>query len=148
MPPFYYSHLHCSLVNKIINDENFIKLCNEKFEFIDYPNTIVTDTVRLSDNIWVARLGDDGVITSINGKIIESHYSYKVDPVTVLKEIDQTATYNGVECTLSNKQVDIMTKETCENLDPAMFYFDNPFDINNNREFNSCIAQYDIYKKN
>ena len=148
MPPFYYSHLHCSLVNKIINDDNFSRLCNEKFEYVDYPNSIVTDTVHLTENIWVTKLGDDGVITSVNGKIIESHYTYKVDPVTVLKELDQTVKYNDVECTLSTKQVDIMTKETCENLDPAMFYYDNPFKLNNNYEFNECISKYDIYKKN
>ncbi len=147
MPPFYYTYLHCSLINKIISDNNFIKLCEEKFEHIDYPNTTVPDTVHLTDKIWVARFGDDGVITSVDGKIIESHYSYKVNPVTVLKELDQTVKYNDAECTLSTKQIDIMTKETCENLDPAMFYYDNPFDINNNRDFNNCIAQYDIYKK-
>jgi len=146
MPPFYYTHLHCSLVNEIINDGNFSQLCYEKFTYIDYPNTIVTDTVHLTDNIWIAKLGDDGVITSLNGKIIESHYSYKVDPVTVLKEVNQTVIYNGVECTLSTKQVDIMTKETCENLDPAIFYYDNKFETTNKREFNNCIAEYDIYK--
>lgn len=147
-PPYYYTYLHCMLINKIINDNTFSRLCGEKFEHIDYPNVVVPDTVHLSDKIWVAKLGDDGVITSIDGKIIESHYKYKVDPVTVLKELDQTVKYNDVECSFNTKNVDIMTKEACENLDPAMYYYDNPFEITNKREFNTCIAQYDIYKQN
>ena len=82
-------------------------------------------------------------MTSINGKIIESHFSYAFDPDTYNEELYRTTIYNGIECFYNSKMIEVVkSKELCEELDPDVYNRDDKFEYSNFSEFMSCFSQY------
>ena len=143
VPPFYYTSEHCTLIYYITGDNDFNTKCLAIFKNANYPNTDIADTVHVTDDIWIAKKGVDGVVTSINGKIIESRFSYAFDPDTYKEELYRTTNYNGIECSYNSKMIEIVkSKELCEELDPDVYNHDNKFEYSNFSEFESCYSQY------
>ena len=143
VPPFYYTSEHCTLIYYITGDNDFNTKCLAIFKNANYPNTDIADTVHVTDDIWIAKKGVDGVVTSINGKIIESHFSYAFDPDTYKEELYRTTNYNGIECSYNSKMIEVVkSKELCEELDPDVYNHDNKFEYSNFSEFESCYSQY------
>ena len=143
VPPFYYTSEHCTLIYYITGDNDFNTKCLAIFKNANYPNTDIADTVHVTDDIWIAKKGVDGVVTSINGKIIESHFSYAFDPDTYNEELYRTTIYNGIECSYNSKMIEVVkSKELCEELDPDVYNHDNKFEYSNFSEFESCYSQY------
>jgi uncharacterized protein (TIGR02145 family) len=143
VPPFYYTSEHCTLIYYITGDNDFNTKCLAIFKNANYPNTDIADTVHVTDDIWIAKKGVDGVVTSINGKIIESHFSYAFDPDTYNEELYRTTTYNGIECSYNSKMIEVVkSKELCEELDPDVYNRDDKFEYSNFSEFMSCFSQY------
>ena len=143
VPPFYYTSEHCTLIYYITGDNDFNTKCLAIFKNANYPNTDIADTVHVTDDIWIAKKGVDGVVTSINGKIIESHFSYAFDPDTYNEELYRTTIYNGIECSYNSKMIEVVkSKELCEELDPDVYNRDDKFEYSNFSEFESCYSQY------
>ena len=143
VPPFYYTSEHCTLIYYITGDNDFNTKCLAIFKNANYPNTDIADTVHVTDDIWIAKKGVDGVVTSINGKIIESRFSYAFDPDTYKEELYRTTNYNGIECSYNSKMIEVVkSKELCEELDPDVYNHDNKFEYSNFSEFESCYSQY------
>ena len=143
VPPFYYTSEHCTLIYYITGDNDFNTKCLAIFKNANYPNTDIADTVHVTDDIWIAKKGVDGVVTSINGKIIESHFSYAFDPDTYNEELYRTTIYNGIECSYNSKMIEVVkSKELCEELDPDVYNRDDKFEYSNFSEFMSCFSQY------
>ena len=143
VPPFYYTSEHCTLIYYITGDNDFNTKCLAIFKNANYPNTEIADTVHVTDDIWIAKKGVDGVVTSINGKIIESRFSYAFDPDTYKEELYRTTNYNGIECSYNSKMIEVVkSKELCEELDPDVYNHDDKFEYSNFSEFESCYSQY------
>ena len=143
VPPFYYTSEHCTLIYYITGDNDFNTKCLAIFKNANYPNTDIADTVHVTDDIWIAKKGVDGVVTSINGKIIESRFSYAFDPDTYKEELYRTTNYNGIECSYNSKMIEVVkSKELCEELDPDVYNHDDKFEYSNFSEFESCYSQY------
>ena len=143
VPPFYYTSEHCTLIYYITGDNDFNTKCLAIFKNANYPNTDIADTVHVTDDIWIAKKGVDGVVTSINGKIIESHFSYAFDPDTYNEELYRMTIYNGIECSYNSKMIEVVkSKELCEELDPDVYNRDDKFEYSNFSEFESCYSQY------
>ena len=143
VPPFYYTSEHCTLIYYITGDNDFNTKCLAIFKNANYPNTDIADTVHVTDDIWIAKKGVDGVVTSINGKIIESHFSYAFDPDTYNEELYRMTIYNGIECSYNSKMIEVVkSKELCEELDPDVYNRDDKFEYSNFSEFMSCFSQY------
>ena len=143
VPPFYYTSEHCTLIYYITGDNDFNTKCLAIFKNANYPNTDIADTVHVTDDIWIAKKGVDGVVTSINGKIIESRFSYAFDPDTDKEELYRTTNYNGIECSYNSKMIEVVkSKELCEELDPDVYNHDDKFEYSNFSEFESCYSQY------
>ena len=143
VPPFYYTSEHCTLIFYITGDSDFNTKCVSIFGNANYPDTDIADTVHVTDDIWIAKKGVDGVVTSINGKIIESHFSYAFDPDTYNEELYRTTIYNGIECSYNSKMIEVVkSKELCEELDPDVYNRDDKFEYSNFSEFMSCFSQY------
>ena len=144
--PFDNAIEHCATVHMVVNAyDNYYKPCVDEFNKMKDAAT-TPDTVRFSDNYWIAKNGNGGVTSFLNGRVFESRYTIAFDKKTNRKTWTKTAIYNGTECSYITSQIDYVTKETCETLDPAEFGHDNKFETANYNEFQECIKQFDLSK--
>ncbi len=126
VPPFYYTSEHCTLIYYITGDNDFNTKCLAIFKNANYPNTDIADTVHVTDDIWIAKKGVDGVVTD-----------------TDKEELYRTTNYNGIECSYNSKMIEVVkSKELCEELDPDVYNHDDKFEYSNFSEFESCYSQY------
>lgn len=144
--PFDNAIEHCGTINMVVSAyDDYYKPCAD--EFGDPKKSAAKqDTVRFSDNYWVAKNGNGGVISFLNGLVFESRYTIAFDKKTNRKTWTKTAIYNGIECSYITSEIEYVSKETCESLDPADFGHDDRFETANYNEFKECIKQFDLSK--
>ena len=144
--PFYNAIEHCATVHMVVDAyDNYYKPCVDEFNKTKDAAT-TPDTVRFSDNYWIAKNGNGGATSFLNGKVFESRYTLAFDEKTNRKTWTKTAIYNGIECSYITSQIDYVTKETCNILNPADFGHDEKFETANYSEFKECIKLFDLSK--
>lgn len=144
--PFDNAIEHCATINMVVNAyDDYYKPCVDEFGKAKDIATI-PDTVRFSDNYWIAKNGKGGVTSFLNGRVFESRYTIAFDKKTNRKTWTKTAIYNGIECSYITSKIDYVTKETCAILNPADFGHDDKFESANYKEFQECIKQFGLSK--
>jgi len=142
--PIYNAVEHCATIHMVVDAYNdYYKPCVDEFKQAKDAAT-TPDTVRFSDNYWIAKNDNGGLTSFLNGKVFESRYTLAFDENTNRKTLTKTAIYNGIECSYITSEIEYVTKETCNILNPADFGHDDRFETANYSEFKECIKQFDL----
>ena len=145
---------YCGVIYDLFNDEQREELCNNKLQNIQ---ALSTDTVFISNDMWILAKDLDKADLSVNDQIFEVSFNHilEMDPTQVSTFTNQI-TYQGTTCTWWQKNVEI-TQEYCENGDHSQDVIESEYSnihrtfikqlqgsSDNDNEFQECIKQFNL----
>ena len=145
---------YCGVIYDLFNDEQREELCNNKLQNIQ---ALSTDTVFISNDMWILAKDLDKADLSVNDQIFEVSFNHilEMDP-TQISTFTNQITYQGTTCTWWQKNVEI-TQEYCENGDHSQDVIESEYSnihrtfikqlqgsSDNDNEFEECIKQFNL----
>ena len=145
---------YCGVIYDLFNDEQREELCNNKLQNIQ---ALSTDTVFISNDMWILAKDLDKADLSVNDQIFEVSFNHilEMDP-TQISTFTNQITYQGTTCTWWQKNVEI-TQEYCENGDHSQDVVESEYSnihrtfikqlqgsSDNDNEFEECIKQFNL----
>ena len=145
---------YCGVIYDLFNDEQKEELCNDKLRNIQ---TLSTDTVFISNDMWIVAKDLNKADLSVNDQIFEVSFNHilEMDP-TQISTFTNQITYQGTTCTWWQKSVEI-TQEYCENGDHSQDVIESEYSnihrtfikqlqgsSDNDNEFEECIKQFNL----
>jgi len=145
---------YCGVIYDLFNDEQREELCNNKLQNIQ---ALPTDTVFISNDMWILAKDLDKADLSVNDQIFEVSFNHilEMDP-TQISTFTNQITYQGTTCTWWQKNVEI-TQEYCENGDHSQDVVESEYSnihrtfikqlqgsSDNDNEFEECIKQFNL----
>ena len=145
---------YCGVIYDLFNDEQREELCNNKLQNIQ---ALSTDTVFISNDMWILAKDLDKADLSVNDQIFEVSFNHilEMDP-TQISTFTKKITYQGSTCTWWQKNVEI-TQEYCENGDHSQDNVESEFSnihrtfikqlqgsSDNDNEFEECTKQFNL----
>ena len=145
---------YCGVIYDLFNDEQREGLCNNKLQNIQ---TLSTDTVFISNDMWILAKDLDKADLSVNDQIFEVSFNHilEMDP-TQISTFTNQITYQGTTCTWWQKNVEI-TQEYCENGDHSQDVVESEYSnihrtfikqlqgsSDNDNEFEECTKQFNL----
>ena len=145
---------YCGVIYDLFNDEQKEELCNNKLQNIQ---ALSTDTVFISNDMWILAKDLDKADLSVNDQIFEVSFNHilEMDP-TQISTFTNQITYQGTTCTWWQKNVEI-TQEYCENGDHSQDVIESEYSnihrtfikqlqgsSDNDNEFEECIKQFNL----
>ena len=145
---------YCRVIYDLFKDDQKEDLCNNQLRNIP---KLSTDTIFISNNMWIVARDLNKADISVNNKIFEAslNHTLEMDP-TQISTFTQKVTYQGSTCTWWQKNVEI-TQEYCENGDHNSDRFEYEYSnihgktvqqlqgySDNNKEFEECIEQFNL----
>ena len=145
---------YCGVIYDLFNDEQREELCNNKLQNIQ---ALSTDTVFISNDMWILAKDLDKADLSVNDQIFEVSFNHilEMDP-TQISTFTNQITYQGTTCTWWQKNVEI-TQEDCENGDHSQDVIESEYSnihrtfikqlqgsSDNDNEFEECIKQFNL----
>lgn len=145
---------YCGVIYDLFNDEQKKELCNDQLRNIQ---TLPTDTVFISNNMWILAKDLDKADLSVNDQIFEVSFNHilEMNP-TQISTFTNQITYQGTTCTWWQKNVEI-TQEYCENGDHSQDVIESEYSnihrtfikqlqgsSDNDNEFEECIKQFNL----
>ena len=145
---------YCGVIYDLFNDEQREELCNNKLQNIQ---ALSTDTVFISNDMWILAKDLDKADLSVNDQIFEVSFNHilEMDP-TQISTFTNQITYQGTTCTWWQKSVEI-TQEYCENGDHSQDVIESEYSnihrtfikqlqgsSDNDNEFEECIKQFNL----
>lgn len=145
---------YCGVIYDLFNDEQKEELCNDQLRNIQ---TLPTDTVFISNDMWILAKDLDKADLSVNDQIFEVSFNHilEMDP-TQISTFTKKITYQGSTCTWWQKNVEI-TQEYCENGDHSQDNVESEFSnihrtfikqlqgsSDNDNEFEECTKQFNL----
>ena len=145
---------YCGVIYDLFNDEQREELCNNKLQNIQ---ALSTDTVFISNDMWILAKDLDKADLSVNDQIFEVSFNHilEMDP-TQISTFTNQITYQGTTCTWWQKSVEI-TQEYCENGDHSQDVVESEYSnihrtfikqlqgsSDNDNEFEECIKQFNL----
>ena len=145
---------YCGVIYDLFNDEQKEELCNDQLRNIQ---TLPTDTVFISNDMWILAKDLDKADLSVNNQIFEVSFNHilEMNP-TQISTFTNQITYQGTTCTWWQKNVEI-TQEYCENGDHSQDNVESEFSnihrtfikqlqgsSDNDNEFEECTKQFNL----
>ena len=145
---------YCGIIYDLFNDEQREELCNDQLRNIQ---TLPTDTVFISNDMWILAKDLDKADLSVNDQIFEVSFNHilEMNP-TQISTFTKKITYQGSTCTWWQKNVEI-TQEYCENGDHSQDNVESEFSnihrtfikqlqgsSDNDNEFEECTKQFNL----
>ena len=145
---------YCGVIYDLFYDEQKEELCNDKLRNIQ---TLSTDTVFISNDMWIVAKDLNKADLSVNDQIFEVSFNHilEMDP-TQISTFTNQITYQGTTCTWWQKSVEI-TQEFCENGDHSQDNVESEYSnihrdfvnqlqgySDNEDEFEECIKQFNL----
>ena len=145
---------YCGVIYDLFNDEQREELCNNKLQNIQ---ALSTDTVFISNDMWILAKDLDKADLSVNDQIFEVSFNHilEMDP-TQISTFTNQITYQGTTCTWWQKNVEI-TQEYCENGDHSQDVIESEYSnihrtfikqlqgsSDNDNEFEECTKQFNL----
>lgn len=145
---------YCGVIYDLFNDEQKEELCNDQLRNIQ---TLPTDTVFISNDMWILAKDLDKADLSVNDQIFEVSFNHilEMNP-TQISTFTKKITYQGSTCTWWQKNVEI-TQEYCENGDHSQDVVESEYSnihrtfikqlqgsSDNDNEFEECIKQFNL----
>ena len=145
---------YCGVIYDLFNDEQREELCNNKLQNIQ---ALSTDTVFISNDMWILAKDLDKADLSVNDQIFEVSFNHilEMNP-TQISTFTKKITYQGTTCTWWQKNVEI-TQEYCENGDHSQDVIESEYSnihrtfikqlqgsSDNDNEFEECIKQFNL----
>ena len=145
---------YCGVIYDLFYDEQKEELCNDKLRNIQ---TLSTDTVFISNDMWIVAKDLNKADLSVNDQIFEVSFNHilEMDP-TQISTFTNQITYQGTTCTWWQKSVEI-TQEYCENGDHSQDVVESEYSnihrtfikqlqgsSDNDNEFEECIKQFNL----
>ena len=145
---------YCGVIYDLFNDEQREELCNNKLQNIQ---ALSTDTVFISNDMWILAKDLDKADLSINDQIFEVSFNHilEMNP-TQISTFTKKITYQGSTCTWWQKNVEI-TQEYCENGDHSQDVVESEYSnihrtfikqlqgsSDNDNEFEECTKQFNL----
>ena len=145
---------YCGVSDDLFDDEQKEELCNDKLRNIQ---TLSTDTVFISNDMWIVAKDLNKADLSVNDQIFEVSFNHilEMDP-TQISTFTNQITYQGTTCTWWQKNVEI-TQEYCENGDHSQDVVESEYSnihrtfikqlqgsSDNDNEFEECIKQFNL----
>ncbi len=145
---------YCGVIYDLFNDEQKEELCNDQLRNIQ---TLPTDTVFISNDMWIFAKDLNKADLSVNDQIFEVSFNHilEMNP-TQISTFTKKITYQGSTCTWWQKNVEI-TQEYCENGDHSQDVVESEYSnihrtfikqlqgsSDNDNEFEECIKQFNL----
>lgn len=145
---------YCGVIYDLFNDEQKEELCNDQLRNIQ---TLPTDTVFISNDMWILAKDLDKADLSVNDQIFEVSFNHilEMNPMQI-STFTKKITYQGSTCTWWQKNVEI-TQEYCENGDHSQDVVESEYSnihrtfikqlqgsSDNDNEFEECIKQFNL----
>lgn len=145
---------YCGVIYDLFNDEQKEELCNDQLRNIQ---TLSTDTVFISNDMWILAKDLDKADLSVNDQIFEVSFNHILEMgPTQISTFTNQITYQGTTCTWWQKNVEI-TQEYCENGDHSQDVIESEYSNihrtfikqlqgsnDNDNEFEECIKQFNL----
>ena len=145
---------YCGVIYDLFNDEQKEELCNDQLRNIQ---TLPTDTVFISNDMWILAKDLDKADLSVNDQIFEVSFNHilEMNP-TQISTFTKKITYQGSTCTWWQKNVEI-TQEYCEIGDHSQDVVESEYSnihrtfikqlqgsSDNDNEFEECTKQFNL----
>jgi len=145
---------YCGVIYDLFNDEQKEELCNDQLRNIQ---TLPTDTVFISNDMWILAKDLDKADLSVNDQIFEVSFNHILEMgPTQISTFTNQITYQGTTCTWWQKNVEI-TQEYCENGDHSQDVVESEYSnihrtfikqlqgsSDNDNEFEECTKQFNL----